>query len=185
MWWSIIGLWEGCTQPLWFLCFCDCVDRVAPEFWGYLAWKWWVICVSCIMTNWTLSREVNLETNQARGKAAELKQRRQMQAEKNREKTRLAYLKKQVEKLKSAKGDQKETVLSQSNVKETPSWNIQLTSNFLMLIATSGCFLSSCSCALTGDHGGVEASAYVKISNRKQGARNLYPGLKFSGLYLL
>lgn len=62
-----------------------------------------------------------METNQARGKAAELKQRRQMQAEKNREKTRLAYLKKQVEKLKSAKGDQKETVLSQSNVKETPS----------------------------------------------------------------
>jgi hypothetical protein len=62
-----------------------------------------------------------LETNQARGKAAELKQRRQMQAEKNREKTRLAYLKKQVEKLKSAKGDQKETVLSQSNIKENPS----------------------------------------------------------------
>jgi len=62
-----------------------------------------------------------LETNQARGKAAELKQRQQMQAEKNREKTRLAYLKKQVEKLKSAKGDQKETVLSQSNIKENPS----------------------------------------------------------------
>lgn len=62
-----------------------------------------------------------METNQARGKAAELKQRRQMQAEKNREKTRLAYLKKQVEKLKSAKGDQKETVLSQSNIKENPS----------------------------------------------------------------
>lgn len=62
-----------------------------------------------------------METNQARGKAAELKQRRQMQAERNREKTRLAYLKKQVEKLKSVKGDQKETVLSESNVKETPS----------------------------------------------------------------
>lgn len=62
-----------------------------------------------------------METNQARGKAAELKQRRQMQAQKNREKTKLAYLKKQVEKLKSAKGDQKETVLSESNVKENPS----------------------------------------------------------------
>lgn len=61
-----------------------------------------------------------METNQARGKAAELKQRRQMQAQKNREKTKLAYLKKQVEKLKSAKGDQKEAVLSQSNVKENP-----------------------------------------------------------------
>lgn len=61
-----------------------------------------------------------METNQARGKAAELKQRRQMQAEKTREKTRLAYLKKQVEKLKAAKGDQ-ETVLSVSNVRETPS----------------------------------------------------------------
>ena len=63
---------------------------------------------------------MNLETNQARGKAAELKQRRQLQAQKNREKTKLAYLKKQVEKLKSAKGDQKEAVLSQSNVKENP-----------------------------------------------------------------
>lgn len=62
-----------------------------------------------------------METNQARGKAAELKQRRQLQAQKNREKTKLAYLKKQVEKLKSAKGDQKETVLSESNVKENPS----------------------------------------------------------------
>lgn len=61
-----------------------------------------------------------METNQARGKAAELKQRRQLQAQKNREKTKLAYLKKQVEKLKSAKGDQKEAVLSQSNVKENP-----------------------------------------------------------------
>jgi hypothetical protein len=50
-------------------------------------------------------REVNEETIEAREKSSSLKQRRQMQAEKNREKLRLAFLKKQVEKLKSsAKG---------------------------------------------------------------------------------
>lgn len=47
-------------------------------------------------------RDVNIETKEARGKAVELKQRRQMQAEKSREKLRLAFLKKQVEKLKSS-----------------------------------------------------------------------------------
>jgi hypothetical protein len=55
-------------------------------------------------------REVNIETKEARGKAVELKQRRQMQAEKNREKLRLAFLKKQVEKLKSSGGLQEEAV---------------------------------------------------------------------------
>lgn len=54
-------------------------------------------------------REVNIETKEARGKAVELKQRRQMQAQKNREKLRLAFLKKQVEKLKSSGGLQEET----------------------------------------------------------------------------
>jgi hypothetical protein len=50
-------------------------------------------------------REVNEETIEAREKSSSLKQRRQMQAEKNREKLRLAFLKKQVKKLKSsAKG---------------------------------------------------------------------------------
>jgi hypothetical protein len=57
-------------------------------------------------------REVNEETIEAREKSSSLKQRRQMQAEKNREKLRLAFLKKQVEKLKSsAKG----TPMQQSN----------------------------------------------------------------------
>ncbi|KAG0621930.1 hypothetical protein M758_3G059000 [Ceratodon purpureus] len=56
-----------------------------------------------------LIREVNVETKEARGKAVELKQRRQMLAEKNREKLRLAFLKKQVEKLKSSGGLQEET----------------------------------------------------------------------------
>lgn len=50
-----------------------------------------------------LVREVNEETNEARVKASGLKQRRQMQAEKNREKLRQAFLKKQIEKLKAAK----------------------------------------------------------------------------------
>jgi len=54
-------------------------------------------------------RDVNKETVEARDKAVELKQRRQMLAEKNREKLRLAFLKKQVEKLKSSGGSQKET----------------------------------------------------------------------------
>lgn len=54
-------------------------------------------------------RDVNEETKEARGKAVELKQRRQMLAEKNREKLRLAFLKKQVEKLKSSGGPKEET----------------------------------------------------------------------------
>lgn len=52
---------------------------------------------------------MNQETMEARGKAVELKQRRQMLAEKNREKLRLAFLKKQVEKLKSSGGPHEET----------------------------------------------------------------------------
>lgn len=51
---------------------------------------------------------MNQETIEARGKAVELKQRRQMIAEKNREKLRLAFLKKQVEKLKASGGAKQE-----------------------------------------------------------------------------
>lgn len=50
-----------------------------------------------------LVREVNQETTEAREKASGLKQRRQFQAEKNREKLRQAFLKKQIEKLKASK----------------------------------------------------------------------------------
>lgn len=50
-----------------------------------------------------LVREVNQETTEAREKASGLKQRRQIQAEKNREKLRQAYLRKQIEKLKASK----------------------------------------------------------------------------------
>jgi len=57
-------------------------------------------------------RDVNIETIEAREKAVELKQRRQTLAEKKREKMRLAFLKKQVEKLKSSGGSQKETDVS-------------------------------------------------------------------------
>eukprot|EP01018_Ginkgo_biloba_P025851 Gb_27528 [translate_table: standard] len=53
-----------------------------------------------------LVREVNEETTEARGKASILKQRRQSQAEKNREKLRHAFLKKQIEKLKAVKSDE-------------------------------------------------------------------------------
>jgi len=57
-------------------------------------------------------RDVNIETMEAREKAVELKQRRQTLAGKKRENLRLAFLKKQVEKLKSSGGSQKETGVS-------------------------------------------------------------------------
>lgn len=66
-------------------------------------------------------REVNEETVEAREKASTLKQRRQMQAEKNRDKLRLAFLKKQVEKLKQSGGTQKESPLQEPSAEETPS----------------------------------------------------------------
>ncbi|XP_057865936.2 uncharacterized protein At4g18257 [Cryptomeria japonica] len=53
-----------------------------------------------------LVREVNEETTEAREKASILKQRRQIQAEKNREKLRQAFLRKQIEKLKAAKTEE-------------------------------------------------------------------------------
>ncbi|KAH9312071.1 hypothetical protein KI387_027106 [Taxus chinensis] len=53
-----------------------------------------------------LVREVNEETTEARENASILKQRRQIQAEKNREKLRQAFLKKQIEKLKAAKTEE-------------------------------------------------------------------------------
>lgn len=60
-----------------------------------------------------LIREVNIETKEAREKANDLKLRRQKEAEKKREKLRLAFLKKQVEKLKSSGGAQKGTIASE------------------------------------------------------------------------
>ncbi|KAI6705852.1 hypothetical protein NL676_008814 [Syzygium grande] len=52
-------------------------------------------------------REVHEEVNQAREKVSELKMRRQMQAEARREKLKQAYLRKQLDKLKAASGEEK------------------------------------------------------------------------------
>lgn len=54
-----------------------------------------------------LIRQVNEETIEAREKATLLKQRRQQQAEKNREKLRQAFIKKKLEKLKAAERKEK------------------------------------------------------------------------------
>ncbi|XP_056158571.1 uncharacterized protein At4g18257-like [Syzygium oleosum] len=52
-------------------------------------------------------REVHEEVNQAREKVSELKMRRQMQADARREKLKQAYLRKQLDKLKAASGEEK------------------------------------------------------------------------------
>lgn len=49
-----------------------------------------------------MHRQVNEETIEAREQAMLLKERRQMQAQKNREKLRQAFIKKKLEKLKAA-----------------------------------------------------------------------------------
>ena len=58
-----------------------------------------------------IPRQVNEETIEAREQAMLLKERRQMQAQKNREKLKQAFLKKKLEKMKAAelKGRESET----------------------------------------------------------------------------
>lgn len=58
-------------------------------------------------------RQVNEETIEAREQATLLKQRRQMQAQKSREKIKQAFLKKKLEKLKAAEKKQKDAEAEQ------------------------------------------------------------------------